>query len=371
MKKNKFVYIVFIAILSFTCINCSDWTEPEAKDFFETPKDTYYEALRAYKKSDHQVAFGWFGNWTAVGASLVNSMRGIPDSIDVVSVWGNWSNLTPEKKADLEFCQKVKGTKFLLCFIIANIGDQITPQAVRDNYEANGFESASDAVKDFWGWKDGDDASIENAIRKYADAICDTVHKYNYDGFDIDYEPNFGNSGNLASYKPRMAIFINQLSKQLGPKSNTGKLLVVDGEPQSIPGETGTCFDYFIVQAYKPDNDTELDNRLLGKGRWEGKGAIENFTGYLTPEEVTNKYIVTENFESVGAAMEGGYPYTDRYGNAMKSLEGMARWQPTNGFQKAGCGCYHMEAEYPTTPEYRWMRNAIQIMNPAPHSLIK
>ena len=31
----------------------------------------------------------------------------------------------------------------------------------------------------------------ENIIRKYAKQIVDTVAKYNYDGFDIDYEPNY------------------------------------------------------------------------------------------------------------------------------------------------------------------------------------
>ena len=80
---------------------------------------------------------------------------------------------------------------------------------------------------------------------------------------------------------------------------------------------------------------------------------------------------MTENFESVFNALEGGYPYVDRYGNKMMSLEGMARWQPTNGFEKAGFGCYRMEAEYPTSPEYKWMRNAIQAVNPSLNTLIK
>ena len=53
--------------------------------------------------------------------------------------------------------------------------------------------------------------------------------------------------------------------------------------------------------------------------------------------------IMTENFEATDAAMDGGYDYTDRYGNKMKSLEGMARWQPSNGFRKGGAGTYHME----------------------------
>lgn len=363
MKKNKLLTIAIMWVLACVFSNCSDWTDTEANGYFEKQPDTYYEALRAYKKTDHQIAFGWFGNWTGTGSSLVNCMRGIPDSIDFVSVWGNWSNLTPEKKEDLKFCQEVKGTKFLLCFIIANIGDQITPAEVTADIPSDDKEAQKAATKAYWGWEDGNDEAIEAAIRKFANAICDTIDKYNYNGFDIDFEPNYGNAGNLASYSSRMLIFANELSKRVGPKSGTGRLLVVDGEPQTMPAESGEYFDYFIVQAYKPGGDYNLDGRLAT--------TIKNYDGFLTAEEVTNKYVVTENFESVGDAQKGGYPYTDRYGNSMMSLEGMARWQPTNGFKKAGCGAYHMEAEYPTTPEYKWMRNAIQVMNPSVHKMHK
>ena len=37
--------------------------------------EEYYAALRAYKKTDHPVAFGWFGNWVGSGVSLENSLR--------------------------------------------------------------------------------------------------------------------------------------------------------------------------------------------------------------------------------------------------------------------------------------------------------
>lgn len=363
MRKNYLLYILLLLPTVTMWIGCSEWTDAKAKDYFQGPSDEYYEALRTYKSSKHQMAFGWFGNWSGEGAALTNSLAGIPDSVDLVSIWGNWSNMTPAKKADLEFCQTVKGTKFLLCLIVTTIGDQITPQEVRDNYKENGFSSVTAAVEEFWGWKDADEEAIEAAIRKYANAICDTVAKYNYDGFDIDFEPNFGGGGKLASYKARMLIFANELSKRLGPKSGTGKLLVIDGEPQTMPAESGEYFNYFIVQAYKPGKDSNLDGRL--------QTTVNNYEGYLTEKEVTNKYIVTENFESVSAAMDGGYPYVDRNGNSMKSLEGMARWKPTNGFEKGGVGTYHMEAEYPTNPEYKNLRRAIQIMNPSAHPLIK
>ena len=57
------------------------------------------------------------------------------------------------------------------------------------------------------------------------------------------------------------------LGERIGPKSGTGRLLVIDGEPQSIHPETGPYFDYFIVQAYSNlagNSDANLDRRLAG-----------------------------------------------------------------------------------------------------------
>ncbi|WP_287827356.1 glycoside hydrolase family 18 [Bacteroides sp.] len=349
-KLNIFISIV-IAVFVFSFTSCSKWTDQENINYFELPDDAYYEALREYKASDHQVSFGWFGNWTGTGSSLVNSLIGIPDSVDLISIWGPWesSTITDAKKKDLEFVQKVKGFKVMGCSFAMNVGDRFTPEGEDKN--------------EYWGWDDNDVEKQEAAIRKYARAFADSVNQSGLDGFDIDHEPNYGGAGNLASHRDRMHIFISELGKYFGPKSGTDKLLVIDGEPQSLAPESGEYLNYFIVQAYKSPGDHDLNSRLTK--------TIKNYEGYLTPEEVTKKYIVTENFESVYDALAGGYNFVDSNGNTMKSLEGMARWQPFNGFTKGGVGTYHMEAEYPTTPEYKWLRNAIQIMNPSLNLLIK
>ena len=239
------------------------------------------------------------------------------------------------------------------------------------------FSSEKEAVNDFWEWPsdESNKEAIEASIRKYASAIADTVNKYGYDGFDIDYEPNFGNPCNIVDEDDRMFAFVDELGKYFGPKSGTGKLLVIDGEPQSITGrpEVGLYFDYFIIQAYNnssPGSDSKLDKRLI-TGGVAGAGLVQTYSSVMSEEQITKMTIMTENFEATDAAMDGGYDYTDRYGNKMKSLEGMARWQPSNGFRKGGAGTYHMEAEYGTSPEYKNIRRAIQIMNPSSHSLLK
>ena len=74
MKKIYLLYIVLISLATTSLIGCSDWTESEAKTFPESiVSDEYYAALRAYKQTDHQVAFGWFGGWSGEGAYMKSS----------------------------------------------------------------------------------------------------------------------------------------------------------------------------------------------------------------------------------------------------------------------------------------------------------
>lgn len=338
-----------VATLSFMA-SCDDWTDTEIKnptDLTHTNKsDAYYKQLREYKKSDHEVAFGWFGNWVGSGLSLENTLAGLPDSVDFVSIWGNWHSLSVDRKADLKYVQEVKGTRALLCFIVANVGDQLTP--------------AGEDRTTFWG--EGDEA-----IRKYANAICDTIDKYNYDGFDWDFEPNYGSPGNIASYDEAHAVFVEEMSKRIGPKSGTGRLFVIDGEPQSLNSNLGRYFDYFIVQAYGSYGYSDLDNRLSNTIR-NFQNATEE-ADKLSPEETAKKYIVTENFENWAKA--GGVSHTTRDGRTVPSLLGMAEWKPIiNGkaVQKGGMGTYHMEYEYNVSGynvSYPYLRKGIQIQNPS------
>ena len=55
MKKNYLLYFLLLALSTPIWVSCNDWTESEAKDYFEGPSEEYYAALRAYKKSDHPI----------------------------------------------------------------------------------------------------------------------------------------------------------------------------------------------------------------------------------------------------------------------------------------------------------------------------
>lgn len=429
MKNIKSIIALSLGLVSL--VACDKWTETEVKsptNLVESNKtDAYYAALRAYKKTDHQIAFGWFGNWTGKGSSKQASLAGLPDSVDVVSIWGTVGNLSDEQKADLKHFQDVKGGRAMLCWIIQDIGGPLTPKITDEKkaeYQAaykaaqiaNGIASSAvveytDAqmnlkwTYEYWGYVPtsvdimrganvavvgpADDTEAGSAKRKasaekYANAICDTLDKYRLDGFDIDYEPNFGHSGTMGGRAEMMVPFIETLGKRIGPKSGTGRLLAIDGEPQSIASETGPYFDYFIVQAYNASSSENLDSRLAN--------TIGNFTNILPAQEVARKYVVTENFED--HASGGGVWFTDRQGNRIPSLLGMATWYPIVGgvpVRKGGVGTYHMEYEYrssvdnfagytagtPTSQKrnfmdmtdvqgttYPFLRKAIKLMNP-------
>lgn len=359
---NKIIIPFFGLGLMITA--CSDWTELEpkyAKDLTQTDKsEEYYEALRAYKQSDHAVAFGWYGNATGIGVSLENCLAGLPDSVDFVSLWGGWKGMTPEVQRDLKYVQTVKGTKALACCIIMEMGDQITPEE---------YNATREDRHKFWGWVDGDEEAIKASIVKFANAFADTIDKYNLDGFDLDWEPSYAQpfeTNKEMCKNGRIAIFLQTLiDRGMGARAGKGKLLVIDGEPEhsEIPAEMGKDFNYFIGQAYSSWGDSDLDGRLAR--------IINHYDGVLTSEECAKKFIVCENFENY--AQTGGVSYYyDREGNNYKSLEGMARWKPQyNGetfSRSGGVGTFHMEYEYKVSGmsgNYPFLRNAIQIMNPA------
>ena len=51
--------------------------------------------------------------------SVNNQLRGVPDSMDIISLWGNFDNLTQEQLSDLNEVREKKGTRVIVCSIIS------------------------------------------------------------------------------------------------------------------------------------------------------------------------------------------------------------------------------------------------------------
>lgn len=366
MKMLKYAFVVAMA---FASVACSKWTEDErltfdnqkdlkrAIPFIEltsadqlTPEQQkYYADLRAWKQTPHVRGFGWFGGWTAKGTDPQKYLRMLPDSVDIVSLWGTHGDLTEAQKADLKLFREVKGGKVLLCWIVQNLGDQLTPQG----------KSATD----YWVTEKGGGNFLEG-VKAYANAICDTIEKYDLDGFDLDYEPGYGHSGNMATTTDwisetgnvNMYTFIKTLYDRLNPK---GRIVVMDGEPYYMNRETSKMVAYYIYQAYDESTTERALQKLQNGGTYgyEESDYLDNWEG---------KSFLTLEFQKY--AKTGGFPrYTSSNPDVQKldvgrQIMDYATMIMPNGKRIAGIGTYHIELDM-EGGNYRFLRQALNAGN--------
>lgn len=349
--------IIYTAFFCMAVVGCSDWTMPEAKQIehiggfatmFNAESEQYYENLRAYKKQadnyGRPVAFGWFSNWNPAGVMRKGYLSAVPDSMDIISMWSGAPgryDITEAQKQDKEFVQKVKGIKLLEVSLLSHLGKGRTPESVYEGLsekaQEEGWSNAElDLARkyarwDFWGFTSHDLNNTENlyeALAKFAKALCDSLVVNEWDGFDIDWEPGAGFSDADGTLNRETIVFlVKEMGKYIGPKSDPeGKghrLLCIDGEISGLPDELDEYVDYWIRQSYGSGNP-----------------------GFRAPGGRTEKVIITENFES----------YATSGGNLLRQAAHM----PATGY-KGGVGAYRFDNDYNNRPDYKWMRQAIQI----------
>lgn len=376
---NKSTIVLASALALGAALSC---TEDEALNLQPEYKytDAYYEALRAYKNSDHSICYLWFADY-GVPSSLAYRFAGIPDSVDVVSLWGG----IPEKGSldwkEMQEMREKKGTKVVGVKIIRLANTYYLPSWALDiqvpSY-MNGYgnqKGYNDTYKETYDEriKAGDSETIaaaaaESAARmagtqaliadmeanpsrklkegsteenpewiypewcEYAgNSILKEISDNDLDGYDLDYEPE----GDALDGEC-MNTFIYYLAQYIGPMSPAPEtILAVDGnwpEPQMAPYCT-----YHISQSY---------GQTIGNGHFNRQG-WEN-----------SQLIFTENIGDDWKT--GGY------------LEQQAAFQPSKGGRKGGFGAFHGQRDYNTTDSgadkempYGHLRRAIQLQNPA------
>jgi hypothetical protein len=310
--------------------SCSDWTEIE-RTVVDTPEQlsvkdhNYYDNLRAYKRSSHEFYFGWFGGWNPDSPSKRGSLSSVPDSVDIISIWGlvNSATITPKQREELALVQGTYGTKVTATILLGWIGKGLPDRT----------------------WPD----SRDEALREYARALAEDIISCGFNGLDIDFEPTVGGVDDVRDCPTgaEFTLFVEELGKYFGPRSGSDRMLIVDGELEYVPAEAAGYFDYAVSQAYYEKAPSEYQSRY------------NDVRSIFKP----GQFIVTEDFErhwNTG----GTTNYNDPVRGNIPSLLGMAYWQPEQG-RKGGCGSYHMEYEYGHDPDYKYLRQAIQIMNPA------
>lgn len=335
LMKTKILYMLTTLVI-ITVYGCEKQNMPVALEL-QNPRtydEQYFKNLRAYKASDHQVFYGWFAayaNKEGVSAEYKKSaswgehFAGLPDSLDFCSIWGGIPSLegNPIAYNEMHKAMTERGIKM------------VVPEIVR-----------IEGHKDF--------PLNDIGIKMYADALVKAVKDNDLDGIDLDYEPE-GDWIQGANFTKMVML----IGKEFGPKSaDPSKYLIIDYYTQIPEAAVEPYINYLVNQSYTQGVTSTSASFLQRR---------YNLVADWCP---ANKFIVTEN---LGEWWEtGGSPFTEADGNTltnngirMHSLEGMARWNPTQG-KKAGWGGFYFGRDYNTgiTP-YSYVRRSIQIVNPA------
>lgn len=306
----------------------------------------YYQNLRDYKNSDHQICFGWYAGYTSDGSpSGGHHFQGLPDSMDIVSLWSQIPSNNPEFAETNYWNEKYMPNAYREMWEMRQLKGTKIVKAIICRIASSGFPST------------------EAGIEAYAMYLVRMVLKNNLDGLDLDYEPE----GDWLQ-NDNFTKFVKIIGRYLGPQSGTGKLLIVDFYNQVPPEETEPYVDYYIRQCYEVGSGSTLQTRY-------------NQLSWCPP----GKFIPTEqmgwHWENGGVRFtetDGGT--VDSWGNPLYSVIGMARWNPTQG-KKGGFGGYYFEYEYNTLRPakqdigdtenepmpYYSLRRGIQEQNPAQH----
>ncbi len=330
MKVIKYFMLSAVVVCGFLTA-CTD-IEIKRVNTPYTYDDAYYQNLRDYKASDHEISFGWFAEYGPQNSMAVRFL-GLPDSLDICSLWGGIPSLdNTDVWEELRFVQRVKGTKMLVVAITR----------IQAETDEKDFKQA---FNEAYAMEDGDarTQALYNAIEMYADYFLDQVFENDLDGFDADYEPE----GDFLTGS-WFIHFYEYMAKYLGPNpyitkeerlaliherwpncNDTDKMLNVDTGLSM--GNTITDLseytNYYFMQAYGGGTST---------GNW--------------PAE---QVVLCSNM-------------ADYWEGTMETMYNQARVTPAGGF-----GTYYIHRDYNVHANnpypYKRFRECIQIQNPAVH----
>ncbi len=323
----------FIAALFAAPLIASCDTDVENADVIgpTTYDAQYYQNLRDYKKSDHQIAWGWFSDYSQMN-SMATRFLGLPDSLDICSLWGGIpsddsthidTHYLPDVYKEMKFVQQTKGTRL------------VVPSIIRIKEHPEYYDSI---------WVKQDDPQA--AMRAYAQALLRPIFENGIDGIDMDYEPE----GDPLS-DSNLDYFVAYVGQFVGPMASPDSTytypdgFTIKGDPNML-----LCIDYY--SAAPSANTLPYTNWYVNQTYGGSPGRVP-FT-----DCPTEKVVYTEN---VG----------DNWKNAeCGKLLTYARYRPATG-RKGGFGAFYMHRDYINTGwgcnNYANIRHGIQIQNPAVH----
>lgn len=336
MKFTSFSFALCLFVMATLCVRCStendrslaeDKGAPSAQKLSMNARANLNDLI-AYKNTDHQISAGYYRTWrdSATASGNIPSMRWLPDSLDVVMVFPDytpdtnpyWNTL---KTNYVPYLHK-RGTK-----VIITLGD-LSSATTTGGQDAAGYAAWAQGIYNKW------------------------VGEYNLDGIDIDIESN-----PTGATLTKFVAAAQALSKHFGPKSGTGKTFVYDTNqnPTTFFTLTASYYNFVFLQAYGRSTSNLTSVSALYAPHISMKQFLPGFSFYE----------------------ENGYP--GNYWNDVKYPQDgtgraydYARWQPATG-KKGGVFSYAIERDAPLSsfkdnrllaPNFRVTKDLIKIMNP-------
>lgn len=319
--------------------------------------ETYYQNLREWKKAAfdkdgiaaRSISYIFFADY----GSMAFRFADIPDSVDVINLWGGVPKFGSLDYQEMKACQEVKGMKLVGCRITRllennswvmeaevpsfmkayekykydNMGRVISGKMTEQELESAARDAGSAAcAADAAAHKTVDEeGNYPEWVIYAAKPILDEIEKYGLDGYDLDYEPM--GSGEPFSDGACFATFVKYLAQFIGPKSaNPETLLIIDRNSGAGSAEFAPLCNFWVYQKY-------------GGLGGASQATQSDFGSNLNRESgwVPAQIIVTEN---VG----------DTYGNGCGVLEQMAGYQPSTCGQqyghKGGFASFHGQRDW-------------------------
>ena len=413
---KKITIILAAAVLALVSLRSCN-VEPQPFDLQPAYKytDAYYEALRAYKQSDHAIAYIFFGDY-GTPYSPAFRFAGIPDSVDVVNLWGGFPKKGTLDYDEMHAMRKLKGTKVVACKIIrlapsnVNYYSQSWAKQAKipvfmnaynatygTQYDANYtavYESTYQTLID--AEKSPEDAAKE-AAESAADAAAAAAETAALSAGITALRANMmanptrtlvsgsEEDGDAVYEYPEWCVFAaDYLLMEVWENDIDGYDLDWEPEGDALDGDRFLTFLQYLAQYLGPLSDDP--SKLL---------IIDRNTRFMNGPQYAKycNYWIHQKYGGTGGASrttDSDYPLTDdpstgwvnsqiivceNVGDTWTTggrIEEFAAFNPSQGGRKGGFAAFHGQRDYNTTESgadkdmpYGHIRRAIQIQNPS------
>ena len=340
MKTAKYIFAALAAAL--LAASCNTKIEPMAVQKPHKFTDEYYENLRAWKATPHEVSYMYFAQWSAQNSMAIR-FDGLPDSLDIASVWGG--GIPPQENTklweQLRWAQQVQGTKIIYVAIVRLWAED-------DSHDFKQALNAAEAMpQETAEQREAREEKIMEAVDMYAMYYVDQVFKAKLDGFDADYEPEGDKL--TGDYFRR---FVKKLAEYMGPNPDQTKEERLALIRERFGAEETDVNKILLVDTYNRAPETGIHQYL--------------------------DYYVNQNYGGGTPRKWGDVPYEksiycvnwgDDWNKGIpERMIRQASFEPETG-HKGGFGAFYGQRDYFITeknPEPYWLfRHCIQIQNPA------